>query len=50
MTKAKTAAEKDNATAEINFNAGADALKAGFDKAVDGYDTCSGYGKDTAEA
>ena len=50
MTKAKTAAEKDFATAEINFNAGADALKAGFDKAIAGYDTVLGYGKDTAEA
>jgi phasin family protein len=50
MTKAKTAAEKEFATAEINFNAGADALKAGFDKAIAGYDTMVGYGKDTAEA
>ena len=39
MSKAKTAAEKDFATAEINFNAGADALKAGFDKAIKGYDS-----------
>jgi phasin family protein len=50
MTKAKTAAEKDFATAEINFNAGADALKAGFDKAIASYDSVVGYGKDTAEA
>ena len=50
MTKAKTAAEKEFATAEINFNAGADALKAGFDKAIAGYDNMVGYGKDTAEA
>jgi phasin family protein len=50
MTKAKTAGEKDFATAEINFNAGADALKAGFDKAIAGYDSVVGYGKDTAEA
>ena len=50
MTKAKTAAEKEFATAEINFNAGADALKAGFDKAIVGYDNMVGYGKDTAEA
>jgi phasin family protein len=50
MTKAKTAAEKEFATAEINFNAGADALKAGFDKAIAGYDSVVGYGKDTAEA
>ncbi len=50
MTKAKTAAEKTSATAEINFNTGADAIKAGFDKAVAGYDTVVGYSKDTAEA
>src|SRR5579872_3173430 len=50
MSKAKTAAERDFATAEINFNAGADALKAGFDKAIAGYDSVVGYGKDTAEA
>ena len=50
MTKAKTAAEQDFATAEINFNAGTDALKAGFDKAIAGYDSVMGYGKDTAEA
>ena len=50
MTKAKTAAEREFATAEINFNAGADALKASFDKVIAGYDTAVGYGKDTAEA
>ena len=50
MTKARTAAEKDFATADINFNAGTDALKAGFDKAIAGYDSVMGYGKDTAEA
>ncbi|MES2291668.1 MAG: TIGR01841 family phasin [Pseudomonadota bacterium] len=50
MTKASTAAEKEFATAEINFNAGTDALKAGFEKAIAGYDSVMGYGKDTAEA
>ncbi len=50
MSKAKTAAENEFATAETNFNAGADALKAGFDKAIVGYDNVVGYGKDTAEA
>jgi len=29
MTKAKTAAERDFATAEINFNAGADESQSG---------------------
>ena len=50
MTKGKTAADKASATAEINFNAGADALKAGFDKAIAGYDNVVGYSKDNAEA
>jgi phasin family protein len=50
MTKAKTAAENEFATAEINFNAGADAVKAGFDRAVASYDNIVGYNKDTAEA
>ena len=50
MTKAKTAAEKASATAEINFKTGADAFKAGLEKAVAGYDSLVGYGKDTAEA
>jgi len=50
MTKANTAADFDAATAEINFNAGADAIKAGFDKAIAGYDNVVGYNKDTAEA
>ena len=49
MTKADAATEK-NGKAEVNFNAGADALKTGFDKAVAGYDSMVGYGKDTAEA
>jgi phasin family protein len=48
MTKAERAAEF--ATAETNFNAGADALKAGFDRAIASYDNIVGYGKDTAEA
>ena len=50
MTKAKTAAEKATATAEINFKTGADAFKVGMEKAVAGYDSLVGYGKDTAEA
>ena len=50
MTKAKTAAEKATATAEINFKTGTDAFKAGMEKAVAGYDSLVGYGKDTAEA
>lgn len=50
MTKANTATDFDNATAETNFNAGADAIKAGFDKAVAGYDNVVSYNKDTAEA
>jgi phasin family protein len=48
MTKAETAAEF--ATAGINFNAGAEALKAGFDRTIASYDNIVGYGKDTAEA
>ena len=50
MSKAKTAAEKATATAETTFENGAEALKAGFEKAVKSYDTVLGYGKDTAEA
>jgi phasin family protein len=50
MTKAKTAAEKVSVTAENTFTAGTDAIKAGFEKAVAGYDSVLGYGKDTAEA
>ena len=50
MTKAETAAGNGFKTAEINFNAGTDAIKAGFDKAVKNYDLVLGYGKDTAEA
>lgn len=50
MTKANTAADFDTATAETNFNAGADAIKAGFDKAIAGYDHVVSYNKDTAEA
>src|SRR5579872_4931979 len=41
MTKEYTAAD---------FNAGADAIKAGIDKAVAGYDHVVAYSKDTAEA
>lgn len=50
MTKAKTAAEKASATAEISFNTGADAFKAGLEKAISNYDNLVSYGKDTAEA
>ena len=50
MTKAETAAGNGFATAEINFNAGADAIKAGFDKAIASYDSVVGYSKDPAEA
>jgi phasin family protein len=50
MTKAKTAADKVSATAETTFKTGTDAIKAGFEKAVAGYDSVLGYGKDTAEA
>jgi phasin family protein len=50
MTKAKTAAEFDTNTAEHTFHAGADAIKAGFDKAIAGYDSVVNYNKDTAEA
>lgn len=49
MTKADTAAGFD-AAAETNFNAGADAIRAGFTKAIAGYDNVLGYGKETAEA
>jgi phasin family protein len=50
MSKAKTAAEKTTASAETTFLNGAEAMKAGFEKAVKSYDTVLGYGKDTAEA
>jgi len=50
MTKAKTAAEKATATAEYSFNTGADAIKAGLEKAIATYDNVAGYGKETAEA
>ena len=50
MTKANTAAADAINAAEINFNATTDALKAGFEKAIAGYDSVLGYGKDTAEA
>ena len=50
MSKDKTAAEKNFATAETNYNAGGDAFKAGFEKAIAGYDSVVGYSKDTAEA
>ncbi len=50
MTKAKTAADKASATAEFAAANGAEALKAGFDKAIKNYDLILGYGKETAEA
>jgi phasin family protein len=50
MTKAKTAAEKATATAEYTFNTGAEAIKAGLEKAIATYDNVSGYGKETADA
>jgi len=50
MSKAKTAADKAAATAEYAMANGAEALKAGFDKALKNYDLVLGYGKDTAEA
>ena len=50
MSKAKTAADKAAATAEFAMANGAEAFKAGFDKAIKNYDLVLGYGKDTAEA
>ena len=50
MTKAKTAGEKATATAEFAMANGADAIKAGFEKAIKGYEAALGFGKDTAEA
>ena len=39
MSKAKTAAEKTSAAAETTFLNGAEALKAGFEKAAKSYYT-----------
>jgi phasin family protein len=50
MSKAKTAAEKTTASAGTTFLNGADALKAGFEKAAKSYDTVLSFSKDTAEA
>ena len=50
MSKTKTSADKAAATAESAIANSAEALKAGFDKAVKNYDLVLGYGKDTAEA
>ena len=54
MTKTKTTAEKATTaaetTAEFAMANGAEALKAGFDKALKNYDIVLGFGKDTAEA
>jgi phasin family protein len=50
MSKTKTATDKAAATAETAMANGAEALKAGFDKAIKNYDLVLGYSKDTAEA
>ena len=50
MSKTKTAADKAAATAEYAIANGAEAFKAGFEKAIKNYDAVLGYGKDTAEA
>ena len=50
MSKAKTATDKATATAEYAIANGAEAFKAGFEKAIKNYDVVLGYGKDTAEA
>jgi phasin family protein len=50
MSKAKTAADKAAATAEYAMANGAEAFKAGFEKAIKNYDLVLGYGKETAEA
>jgi len=50
MSKTKAASEKTTASAEATFLNGAEAVKAGFEKAVKNYDTVLSYGKDTAEA
>jgi phasin family protein len=50
MSKAKTAGDKATATAEYAMANGAEAFKAGFEKATKNYDLVLGYGKDTAEA
>jgi phasin family protein len=50
MSKTKTAADKAAATAEFAIADGAEAFKAGFEKAIKNYDAVLGYSKDTAEA
>ncbi|HJR56099.1 MAG TPA: TIGR01841 family phasin [Rhizomicrobium sp.] len=50
MSKAKPAGDKATATAEYAIANGAEAFKAGFEKATKNYDLVLGYGKDTAEA
>ena len=50
MSKAKTAADKAAANAEYAMANGAEAFKAGFEKAIKNYDLVLGYGKETAEA
>ena len=50
MSKGKSAADKAAATAEYAMANGAEAFKAGFEKAIKNYDLVLGYGKDTAEA
>lgn len=50
MTKAKSTGEKATATAESALENGAEALKAGLEKALKNYDAMLGFGKETAEA
>ncbi|HEU4549551.1 MAG TPA: TIGR01841 family phasin [Rhizomicrobium sp.] len=50
MTKAKSAGEKATGTAESALENGAEALKAGLEKALKNYDAILGFGKETAEA
>ena len=50
MTKAKSAADTASATAESAIANGAAAFKAGFEKALKGYDSVLDYSKDTVEA
>ena len=50
MSKTKTAGEKAAASAEFALANGADAIKAGFEKALKGYDAVVGFNKETAEA
>ena len=49
MSKGKSAADKAAATAEYAMANGAEAFKAGFEKAIKNYDLVLGYGKDARE-